>query len=256
MKKEPQWKAVLAALESLGGVATLTNLYLHTLRQRVPWTTKTPEATIRRIVQTRSEFHKIQPGLYCVAARAAEFDAQYRLSSRGKSAAASVGRNHSYYQGLLSETGQRLGCQTFIPAMDKNRKFLDRPLSAVCNMTQLPADRGHSFGYPRLMARAKTVDVIWFNRRQMPAEMFEVEISTNMQTSLLKFNELCDFHTKFHIVAPRWRRGMFEKTLAMDSFHRIRKRVKFMSFEAVERRHFAAHAREVAAFSGTRRNAR
>ena len=40
------------------------------------------------------------------------------------------------------------------------------------------------------------MDVIWFNRRDMPAEMFEIELSTDMLNSLTKFNELRDFYTQ------------------------------------------------------------
>jgi hypothetical protein len=39
----------------------------------------------------------------------------------------------------------------------------------------------------------------------MPSHLYEVEHSTDIQNSLLKFNELEDFNAKFFIVADRVR---------------------------------------------------
>ena len=54
------------------------------------------------------------------------------------------------------------------------------------------------------------MDVIWFNRRDMPANLFEVGFSTDMLNSLAKFKELRDFYTQFSIVAPPHRKSHFE----------------------------------------------
>ena len=238
--KKPQWVAVLDALNSLGGVATLTQLSQETLDKGVEWKTKTPAASIRRIVQLRPEFHRVKAGLYCIVERAAEVDAKYDLPEKGEVSEASKERNHTYYQGLLVETGHCLGHKTFVPAMDKNRDFLGKPLFKASDMTKLPEVDSSNFGYPHLMRQAKTIDVIWFNHRQMPEEMFEIELSTDMNRSLIKFNELRDFHAKLSIVAPGWRHAQFDSTIAFDAFRGIRGRVKFLRFEDVERKHIAA----------------
>ena len=62
-----QYEAVIQAMKQSGGYATLGQLY-----QAVPkipdciWETKTPFASIRRIVQTHDEFFKIRPGLWAL----------------------------------------------------------------------------------------------------------------------------------------------------------------------------------------------
>ena len=63
-----QHEAVILTIEKLGGVATLGQLYREVFN--VPgceWKTKTPYASIRRIVQLRKEIYKIKPGLYGLA---------------------------------------------------------------------------------------------------------------------------------------------------------------------------------------------
>ncbi|MBP3207417.1 MAG: hypothetical protein J6M21_04040, partial [Campylobacter sp.] len=53
---------VINALLKNGKVATLSQLYHST--EVSSWQTKTPFASIRRILQTNKEFFKIQPGLW------------------------------------------------------------------------------------------------------------------------------------------------------------------------------------------------
>ena len=57
-----QREQVIEAMESNGGYATLKQL--NQLVDVSSWETKTPDATIRRIVQTNDEFFKIKPGLW------------------------------------------------------------------------------------------------------------------------------------------------------------------------------------------------
>ncbi len=59
-----QYEAVILTLEKLGGVATLGQLYQEVLKiEDCKWNTKTPFASIRRIVQTNENIFKIKPGL-------------------------------------------------------------------------------------------------------------------------------------------------------------------------------------------------
>jgi predicted restriction endonuclease len=55
---------VIVAMEQLGGYATLYELYF--LTDYSNWKTKTPEASIRRIVQNSDAFFKIKPGLWAL----------------------------------------------------------------------------------------------------------------------------------------------------------------------------------------------
>ena len=60
-----QYEAVIETLEMLGGVATLGELNKEVFKIKdCEWRTKTPFASIRRIVQQTKGIYKIKPGLY------------------------------------------------------------------------------------------------------------------------------------------------------------------------------------------------
>ena len=228
-----QWMQVVSALQQLGGIATLSQLNRHLLAPggtATQWATKTPEATIRRIVRnTPDRIHVLKPGLYCLQEQAAAYANDYNLPQEGKVPPNVEKRNHWYYQGLLLEIGNARDYRTYLPAQDKNRVFGNQRLGEVCGTTRLP-----NFGYQKFVRRARTVDVIWFNRRDMPTELFEVEFSTDMLNSLSKFNELRDFYTQFSIVAPPHRKSHFDDRIGMDTFHEIRRRVTFISTDQID----------------------
>ncbi len=83
----------------------------------------------------------------------------------------------------------------------------------------------------------QTIDVVWFNERNMPASLFEIEHSTAIQNSLLKFVELQDFHSKFCIVADEVRRKEFHSKLSLEAFKPVNKRVGFWSYDDVAEFH-------------------
>ncbi len=236
MKRTTQWMQVLSALKQLGGIATLSQLnraLLSTGGDAENWNTKTPEATIRRIVRnTPDHIHPLKPGLYCIRELAAKYEQEYSLPKEGDIPPKVEERNHWYYQGLLVEIGKARNYKTYIPAQDKNKTFVNQKLGDVCDITKLP-----KFGYQNFIRRARTVDVIWFNRRCMPATMFEVEMTTDMLNSLTKFNELRDFYTQLTIVAPATRGNHFADRIGMDTFHEIRGRVRFMGIDELEKKY-------------------
>ena len=231
-----QWMEVVSALQQLGGIATLSQLNRHLLAPggaATQWATKTPEATIRRIVRnTPDRIHVLKPGLYCLQEQAAAYANDYILPQEGEVPPNVAERNHWYYQGLLLEIGNDRDYTTYVPAQDKNRSYGNQKLGEICHTTRLP-----NFGYQRFISRARTVDAIWFNRRDMPAELFEVEFSTDMLNSLAKFNELRDFYTQFSIVAPPHRKSHFDDRIDMDTFHEIRRRVTFISTDQIDERY-------------------
>ena len=236
MNRNTQWKQVVSTLKQLGGIATLSQLNRALLSPEGAasnWKTKTPEATIRRIVRnTPDHIHPLKPGLYCLQELALKYEREYSLPKDGKIPPEAEEHNHWYYQGLLVEIGKARDYKTYIPAQDKNKTFGNQKLGDICDTTVLP-----KFGYPGFVRRARTVDVIWFNRRDMPAKMFEVEMSTDMLNSLTKFNELRDFYVHLKIVAPALRQKHFIDRIEMDTFHEIRSRVKFMGIEELEERY-------------------
>jgi len=136
--------------------------------------------------------------------------------------------SHGYYQGLLVEIGKFRHQMTYVPAQDQNRKFIGQRLGDITDTIELPA-----FTYDKLLKRARTVDVIWFNERQMPSNFYEVEHTTDIKNSLSKFYELQDFYADFHIVADASRKKDFEDKLHVSMFGAIEERVKFVDYNRV-----------------------
>lgn len=139
---------------------------------------------------------------------------------------------HGYYQGLIIEIGNMKHYTTYVPAQDQNRKFIEKPLKDICSTIHIPA-----FSYKELTDRARTVDVIWFNERNMPDTFFEVEHSTDIQNSITKFCDLQDFNSRFLIVAPQNRKEQFDKVISRTAFKDVKKRVSFSSYESIYRQY-------------------
>lgn len=228
-----QHEEVIEAIRLLGGIASLREINQQMLLQvQSHWGTKTPFANIRRIVQTRREIHKIKPGLYCLSVEKDRYASLYDLPEKGEGNKAALNLNHYYYQGILLEIGQAKCWKTYVPSQDKNRKFINTPLKELCDYEELPA-----FGYSSLMKKAKSIDVIWFNDREMPSSAFEVEISTDIYRSLMKFHSLQDFHMHMAIVAPAARKREFDSKIAEPIFQDIRNRVAFLDLDKVGERY-------------------
>lgn len=219
-KKYTQSQQVIDTLREQGGYATLGNLYTST------WATKTPSATIRRIVQESQEIFKIQPGLWALEDCRAEVLRKFELKPGNKKSEEQF--THGYYQGLLVEIGKYRQLKTYVPAQDQNRLFIDRKLGEITDMMELP-----DFTYDNLKRKARTIDVIWFNKRQMPSKFYEVEHTTDIKNSLSKFYELQDFNAGFYIVADHSRKKEFEDKLHVSMFAPIEKRVKFINYTQV-----------------------
>jgi hypothetical protein len=228
-----QYEAVEEVMRGNGGYATLKRLYEQAPHvEGSEWETKTPNASIRRIVQTRDQFFKICPGLWALDDCRDELPEH--LHSDSISAEERDRYNHSYFQGLLAEVGNMRAADTWIPSQDKNQSFLDRKLADVRSLERIP-----DFGYERMVNRASTVDVIWFNDRRMPDSLLEVEFSTDFQNSLHKFLDLRDYHANFVIVSDETRKGQFNKRIGQTGFGPIRDRVEFLNFEEVSELHAA-----------------
>ncbi|HWT02185.1 MAG TPA: hypothetical protein VN256_18180 [Pyrinomonadaceae bacterium] len=223
-----QHEAVLEAMRQNGGYATLGHLYRTVLK--IPgchWGTKTPFASIRRIVQIYPNlFFKIKPGLWALTS-----EREAVLEKLASGAGAEV-FNHSYYQGLIVEIGNLKNYETFVPYQDKNKLFLSRKLAEVSTLREF-----HNFTYDSLLRRAKTVDVSWFNQRRLPKAFFEVEHSTGMHNSLLKFLDFEDFRINFFIVADSARKREFESKIASATFSPIRHAIKFLDYDTLADTH-------------------
>lgn len=226
-----QYEAVIQTMEQLGGIATLGQLYKDVLHlPGCEWKTKTPLASIRRIVQTRKEIFKIKPGLYGLVTRKAELEAQGIVAeTKSNQNSAEVQEfGHNYYQGLLLTVGKLRQFKCWSPNQDKNKKCLNSTIGSLRTLEEIPP-----FSYAHLVQRSATIDVIWFNHRGMPNSFFEIETSTDIQNSLLKFNDLQDFHARMLIVSNTKRRKEFEAKLRYSAFRDIAGRVNFLSCDSL-----------------------
>jgi hypothetical protein len=242
--KKTQADAVVEVMEKNGGFATFGHLYQHVLNvPGVQWGTKTPFASVRRIVQLDPRIFRVKPGLWALKS----YKDKLPFPLEGKTKSDSIKQekfSHSYFQGLVVEIGNFKRFSTYVPSQDKNNLFLDKPLLSVTTTQQL-----YDFGYPELLKSARTVDVIWFNERRMPNTFLEVEHSTDIYNSLRKFGELQDFYAEFVIVAPEARRAEFEHKRVSTSYRDVKNRVKFWGYEYVSKVH--SNLAELAALDAT-----
>lgn len=228
-----QYKAVEKVMRENGGFATLGFLYAHATRvPECDWGTKTPFASIRRIVQEHDElFFKIKPGLWGLLS-----EKEKVFSALGIEAVAESPRNaafdHTYYQGLAVQLGNLRGYQTFIPDQDQNKPFLNGKLRDWASLHTFP-----DFTYPHLLKRARTIDAVWFNARQLPYAFFEVEHSTDIYNSLLKFVEFQDFCIHFYIVADEIRKSEYAVKIKQSAFKPLDSRIVFLNYEKLSNLH-------------------
>ncbi len=219
-------------MEQHGGYATLGQLNQEVLKiDGVVWKTKTPFASIRRIVQDKRFFFKLKPGLWALLSYKNKLPENvFPAVSTSKTEVDIF--NHAYYQGLLVEIGKIKKYETFVPSQDKNKKFLDKTLGEISSQHPF-----YEFGYNNIVGRARTIDVCWFNIRKMPSILFEVEHSTDIYNSLLKFNELQDYNTNFFIVADKARKAEYANKLGQSAFVPIKSRVQFMDYDRLSALH-------------------
>ncbi len=221
-----QHEAVLLAMKQNGGYATLGQLYQ--TAPKIPgckWGTKTPFATIRRIVQEHDEFFKVRPGLWALTS---EKEKVLRLFSGKTKQVKEREYSHYFFQGLVTEIGNLKGYSTFVPAQDKNKPYAKRKLGDVATLAKF-----YEFTYADVLRKAQTIDVSWFNARKYPTSFFEIEHSTDIYNSLLKFVELQDFRANFYIVADGQRQSEFDSKISLTAFAPIKPFVKFWNYDAV-----------------------
>ncbi len=227
-----QHEAVIRVMEESGGYATLGRLNQNVLKiEGCEWNTKTPFASIRRIVQDERFFFKIRPGLWALKTYKDKLPPEI-FPTKDQPKAKQEEYSHTYYQGLLVELGNFKKFKTFVPNQDKNKVYLGKKLSEITTISEI-----YKFSYDRMVQKAKTIDVAWFNERDMPASLFEIEHSTDIQNSLLKFVELQDFYANFCIVANEVRKKEFQAKLSLEAFKPINKRVGFWNYDDVAELH-------------------
>lgn len=216
-----QFEMVIKAMEQNGGYATLGFLYKNV--DVKGWKTKTPFASIRRIVQDNRYFFKIKPGLWALKHCKKEVLKKFNIDNEKKE---NVERfDHTYYQGLVVEIGNLKGYTTYIPPQDKNKLYLNRKLAQLAEITNV-----YAFTYESVLRKAKTIDVIWFNDRRYPHSVFEVEHTTDINNALLKFYDLQDFNIKFYIVSSIARKKEFDQKVNSHVFQSMKPRIDFLDY--------------------------
>jgi len=219
-----QTEQVIEVMRQNGGYATLGQL--NHLIDFSTWKTKTPQATVRRIVQLSNAFFKIQPGLWALKEFEDDVLNKFQLKTQDKRQVELF--THSYYQGLVVEIGNMNKFYTYVPPQDKNRLFLEKPLKELASLSEI-----YNFTYPEILRKAISIDVIWFNERKLPHSFFEVEHSTDIQNSLTKFYELQDYFARFFIIADESRKKQFDDIVGKSIFTPIKHRVIFADYENI-----------------------
>ena len=219
-----QKEYVIEAMKKNGGYATLQQL--NNIVDVSTWGTKTPFASIRRIVQTNDEFFRVQSGLWALKEFEKDVLKRFRIDKKNEKSVEEF--THSYFQGVIVEVGNLRKFDTYVPPQDKNKLFLETKLSEITTI-----DKIYEFTYPDILRRAKTVDTIWFNERKMPCAFYEVEHSTDIKNSLNKFYELQDFRAKFYIVAAEVRKQQFEDIINSSIYAPIKNMVNFVNYDAL-----------------------
>jgi hypothetical protein len=234
-----QHEAVIHAMQQNGGYATLGQLYQAVLK--IPdciWKTKTPFASIRRIVQTHDEFFKIRPGLWALTS---EKEKVLPLFSGEKTQTREREYSHYFFQGLVVEIGNLKKFETFIPSQDKNKPYAKLKLGSVATLSNI-----YEFTFADVLRKAQSIDVVWFNTRRYPNSFFEIEHSTDIYNSLLKFVEFQDFKINFYIVADNQRRAEYESKISGSAFTPIKASIKFWDYDSVVDLHTKATASNLA----------
>lgn len=226
-----QYEAVEKTVRNLGGYATLRQIDENIFKIKdCKWGTKTPFASIRRIVQTYPQiFFKIRPGLWGLTERKDLILNELGLPE-GISEAQIEEKGHSYYQGLILEIGNRKGFKTFAPKQDRNKLFLKNiRVGDKVSLDNLP-----QFTYNEIVNKAKTVDVVWFNEDSMfPCAFYEIEHTTDFRNSLNKFYELHNFRADFNIVSNKIRFSEYSKRINDRIYHNIRTFINFHDYDKI-----------------------
>jgi hypothetical protein len=128
-----QYEAVIETLDKLGGVATLGELNREVFKiSDCEWKTKTPFASIRRIVQQTKGIYKIKPGLYGLEKYRKQIEDRGIIveTEKNKDSNDVIMFNHTYYQGILLIIGKYRNMQTFVPKHNATYSFTNNALTA------------------------------------------------------------------------------------------------------------------------------
>lgn len=187
---------------------------------------KTPDMTIQERVQRDKRFTRIGLGVYALT----DYIDRLPKTEIPKTKQAEKERKHARIQGMLLEIGNHQKDISDTYTNDKKWIFENKTLGSLATIQKVPL-----FTFQNIIDDSISfVDVIWFNQRQFPQVIFEVEHSTDFRDAFIKFMELQDFQTRFYCVSDIGRREKFEKEKSKAAFSAINNRVNFLTYEQVE----------------------
>ncbi|MBR1537447.1 MAG: hypothetical protein IJ630_10975 [Treponema sp.] len=187
---------------------------------------KTPDMTIQERVQRDKRFTRIGLGVYALT----DYLDKLPKAEIPKTKEAEKERKHATIQGMLLEIGNHQKDISDTYTNDKKWIFENKTLGSLATLQKVPL-----FTFQHIIDDSVSfADVIWFNERQFPQVIFEVEHSTDFRDAFIKFMELQDFQTSFYCVSDENRHDKFEKERNKSAFSPISKRVHFLTYEEVE----------------------
>jgi len=187
---------------------------------------KTPFNSIQERVQRDKRFTKIGLGVYALTEHLPDLQKEIEA----KTPKEIIERKHATIQGMLLEIGNFKKDVMDTYTNDRNWTFQGKKLGNLSTIKKLPY-----FTYKNIIEDSvRYIDVIWFNKRNFPYSIFEVEDSTDFRDALIKFSELQDFLAEFYCIAEDNRRTKFEKEIKKNAFAPIRNRVIFRTYEEVK----------------------
>ncbi len=187
---------------------------------------KTPNMTIQERVQRDRKFTRIGLGVYALT----DYLDKLPKAEIPKTEQAKKERKHATIQGMLLEIGNHQKDISDTYTNDKKWIFENKTLGSLATLHTVP-----QFTFPHIINDSVSfADVIWFNERQFPQVIFEVEHSTDFRDAFIKFMELQDFQTRFYCVSDETRREKFEREKGKTAFTAINTRVAFLTYEQVE----------------------
>lgn len=211
-----------------GYIAPLKLLYkeIWNFKDRSKVIGKTPDMTIQERVQRDKRFTRIGLGVYALT----EYLDKLPTEEVPKTEKAEKERKHATIQGMLLEIGNHKENISDTYTNDKKWIFENKTLGSLATLQKVPL-----FTFEHIITDSVSfADVIWFNERQFPQVIFEVEHSTDFRDAFVKFMELQDFQTKFYCVSDEERYEKFEKERKKSAFSPISERVHFLSYEEVK----------------------
>jgi len=187
---------------------------------------KTPDYTVMERVQRDKRFTRIGLGVYALT----KYLNKLPKPIKPKNKKEKTDRKHAEIQGMLLEIGNFKKEVKDTYTNDKKWSFQNKTLGSLATLNMVPY-----FTYKKIIEESVSfADVIWFNGRDFPHTIFEVEYSTDFRDAFIKFMELQDFITDFYCVSSENRRIKFEREKSKTAFKPIGNRLKFLTYGEVE----------------------